>query len=116
LILALHRFQQDQFLKQQNELNFSILQIGFQTVFLLLHFLDFCIEVIDQSFRFGFELSFLVLQFNAHDLIILLVEFGLHLLVALAWGDSVEVGVRVIVGWFQFGFDGLVLVGFGLLG
>lgn len=75
-VFRLHRLEQDQLFEQQQQLQLGALQVTLKTIFLLLHFFDLLVEVVDLGVDVVHELSLLVLQLNHAHLLHLFVDLS----------------------------------------
>ena len=66
------------------ELTVGALQVAFKSILLLLHLLDFFIEVVNVGVNFVLELLLLILQLNHFDLLHFFIKLGHLLLSTLA--------------------------------
>lgn len=118
LVSLLHALKNDEFLKKQNQLEICILEVGLEAVLLLLHLMDFGVELVDERVNFSAQLVFLELQLNHHNLLVLVVELAFHFFVVFTFSNHAEIGIFMRQSFFLGGcLVAVVLLGvFGGLG
>jgi len=102
LVFLFHWLQKNEFFEKQDQLDFSVFEIGLESILFFLHFFDLAVEVINFLLAFSLELVFLEFELNTHNLIVFFIEVGRHVLVSFTWRDSIEVRINVIVSGLEF--------------